>query len=150
MDRIMFSAANPTFVTSTRIYLHGLLVAWVLFACVSTPALGQPAATLRPPTEQQKIDYLITTVATLHDAVFIRNGTAYDASRAAAHMRLKLRFAGSRVRTANDFIIYCATSSSVSGIHYTIRFSNGLEVDAATYLRGKLAAYPLGNPSHPH
>jgi hypothetical protein len=150
MDRTMFTTANPAFVTSARIYLHSLLVAWVLFACVLPPALGQPAATLQPPTEQQKIDYLIATVATLHEAVFIRNGTAYDASRAAAHMRLKLRFAGSRVKTANDFIIYCATSSSASGINYTIRFSNGLEVDAATYLRGKLATYTRDNPSHPH
>ena len=150
MDHAMFSTANPALVTSVRIYLRRLVGAWVLCAFMLSPAaLGQRSATLQP-TEQQKIDYLITTVATLHDAVFIRNGTAYDASRAAAHMRVKLRFAGSRVKTANDFIIYCATSSSVSGINYTIRFSNGLEVDAATYLRGKLATYTRNHPSHPH
>jgi hypothetical protein len=142
--------ANPTLVTSARIHLRNLLGAWVLFTLLLTPAFGQHATTSQSPTEQQKIDYLIATVATLHDAVFIRNGTAYDAPQAAAHMRLKLRFAGSRVKTANDFITYCATGSSVSGINYTIRFGSGLVVDAATYLRGKLATYTPDNANHPH
>src|SRR6476646_7860800 len=34
------------------------------------------------PLESQKIDYLITSVATLGDAKFIRNGRAYDARTA--------------------------------------------------------------------
>jgi hypothetical protein len=94
-----------------------------------------------PPSERQKIDYLIATVAGLHDAVFIRNGTTYDASQAAAHLRLKWRFAGPRVHTADEFITCCATRSSVSGINYTIRFAHGPAVDAAAWLRGRLAAY---------
>ncbi|MDW2981700.1 MAG: DUF5329 family protein [Rhodanobacter sp.] len=99
-----------------------------------------------PPTEQQKIDYLIATIATLHGASFIRNGSAYDGAQAAAHMRLKLRFAGSRVKTADDFIVYCATSSSVSGARYSIRFADGHSIDAATFLRGRLAAFRTPDP----
>ncbi|MGY3038726.1 hypothetical protein ACVWWQ_000313 [Rhodanobacter sp. TND4EL1] len=126
------------------------LAAWLLVVVLISPAFGQQPAPRQAPTEQQKIDYLIATVAGLHDAEFIRNGTAYDASQAAAHMRLKLRFAGSRVKTAEDFITCCATGSSVSGINYTIRFAHGPDVDAATWLRGKLAAYEAGNalPRH--
>ena len=122
--------------------LSKALLAWLLFALLLTPALArQPVSS--PPTEQQKIDYLISTVATLHGASFIRNGSAYDAEHAAAHMRLKLRFAGSRVKTVDDFIVYCATGSSVSGTRYTIRFADGQSIDAATFLRGKLAVFRI-------
>lgn len=90
------------------------------------------------PLERQKIDYLITSVATLGDAQFVRNGTAYDARRAADHLRLKLRNAGSRVKTAEDFIRYCGSVSSMSGAPYLIRFADGQVVTSEVYLRQKL------------
>ncbi len=130
--------------------LRGGMAAWMLFVLLLSPAFGQQVVPRQPPTEQQKIDYLITTVANLHDAVFIRNGTAYNASQAAAHMRLKLRFAGSRAKTADAFITCCATGSSVSGINYTIRFIHGPTVDASTWLRSKLAAYEADNALSMH
>jgi hypothetical protein len=108
----------------------------LLFALLAMPAFARQNA------EQQKITYLIDSVAALQGATFIRNGTDYDAARAASHMRLKLRFAGSRVETADDFIKYCATRSSVTGTRYTIRFPDGRVVDAATFLHTRLTAYP--------
>ena len=124
--------------------MNRLIAAWMLFALLVTPVYGQQDV------EQQKIAYLIDSVATLKNATFIRNGTAYDAAHAADHMRLKLRFAGSRVKTAEDFIAYCATGSSMSGIKYSIRFSDGHTVDSATFLHGKLAEYEArtGNGEH--
>ncbi len=122
-----------------------------LLACglllMNAAALGQqsqaPSSTVdQQAIEQQKIAYLIDAVASLKDARFIRNGSSHDAAQAAAHMRLKLRFAGSRVKTAEEFITCCATGSSVSGLPYTIRFADGRTVESATYLRAKLAAYP--------
>ena len=107
----------------------------MLFALLALPALG------RQDVERQKIAYLIDAVTTLQGATFIRNGTEYDAAHAADHMRLKLRFAGSRVKTAEDFITYCGTGSSMSGTRYTIRFHDGRVVDSATFLHGKLAGY---------
>ena len=95
----------------------------------------------RDDIEQQKIEYLIVTVADLRDATFIRNGQEYDAEHAAAHMRLKLRYAGDRVRTARDFIVCCGTGSSISGTPYSIRFHDGRSIESATFLRGKLAEY---------
>ncbi len=63
-------------------------------ASLTAPAFCQT------PTEQQKIDDLIHTVETLQkNATFIRNGTEYDAAHAASHLRLKLRFAGSRIKS---------------------------------------------------
>jgi hypothetical protein len=91
--------------------------------------------------ERQKIDYLIATIETLKDAQFIRNDTYYTAKAAADHLRLKLRVAGSRVTSADDFIRYCASSSSVSGKPYLIRFADGREVTAEMFLRQKLTEY---------
>ena len=92
--------------------------------------------------EQRKIDYLIAEVGQLKDAHFIRNGTEYDVDKAVAHLQLKRRNAGSRVKTAEDFIRYCATGSSMSGEKYRIRFASGETVDSAVFFEQRLAAYP--------
>lgn len=115
--------------------MNRMMASLVLFALLAMPVFGQQNI------EQQKIAYLIDSVATLQGATFIRNGTAYDAAHAADHMRLKLRFSGSRVKTAEDFIVYCGTGSSMSGVKYTIRFRDGHSVDSATFLHRRLAEY---------
>lgn len=109
-----------------------------------TPAFSQQE------TEQRKIEYLISSIADLHDARFVRNGSEFDSQRAADHLRLKLRFAGSRVKTAEDFIACCATGSSMSGEKYWIKFPDGRLVAAAEFLRGKLAAYLAQEQSTAH
>jgi hypothetical protein len=91
--------------------------------------------------EQKKIEYLIQSIATLQNATFVRNGVEYDAPHAADHLRLKLRRAGNRVKTAQDFIVICATTSSASAQKYQIKFQDGHVVEAATYLRDKLDHY---------
>lgn len=126
-----------------------LIATWLLLVVLVAPASARQALD-QSTVEQQKIDWLIDSVATLHDARFIRNGQAYDATRAADHLRLKLRFAGDRVKTAEDFIDYCATRSSMSGRRYSIRFADGRTVDAATFLRERLAAYPAVVPHASH
>jgi hypothetical protein len=103
--------------------------------------------------ERQKIDYLIASVETMQGAEFIRNGKAYDAHAAADHLRLKLRTAGSRVASAEDFIQYCASVSSISGLPYQIKFADGRVVTSAAFLHQKLvdfadnvAAAPADSP----
>jgi hypothetical protein len=95
----------------------------------------------RESIEDQKIEFLISAVAELPDAVFIRNGSEYSARQAADHMRLKLRRAGDRVKTVDDFIVYCATGSSVSGQPYTIKFHDGRVVRSEDFLRAKQAEF---------
>jgi hypothetical protein len=92
----------------------------------------------RPPAEDARIEYLLAVVASLHDVEFIRNGRAYDSAVAVRHMREKLELAGSRVKTAEDFIRYCGSQSSVSGKPYEIRFPDGHVALAADFLRQKL------------
>jgi hypothetical protein len=101
----------------------------------------------RSPAEDARIDYLLAIVASMHDAQFIRNGTSYDGAAAVKHLQLKLRAAGSRVKTAEDFISYCASASSVSGKPYEIRFADGRVIRSADFLRQKLLDFQKENES---
>jgi Family of unknown function (DUF5329) len=114
---------------------RGLLLVLILFLGASAQA-ADPGS-----VEGQRIAYLIASVETLQGAQFIRNGTTYDAKAAADHLRLKLRMAGSRVVTADDFIRLCATGSSVSGLAYQIRFADGRVVSSQAYFQQTLAEF---------
>jgi len=93
------------------------------------------------PIEDARIDYLLTAVGSLQDAQFIRNGKPYDSKAAVDNLRTKLRAAGSRVQTAEDFIRVCASESSISGKPYEIRFADGTVLLAADFLRQKLLEF---------
>jgi len=99
---------------------------FALFSCTAAFAV--------PLTEDQKIDALIHSVEVLPDAQFIRNGSAHDGKAAADHLRMKRRFAGSRIHTANEFIEGLASRSSETGLPYQIRFANGKTEDASVFL----------------
>jgi hypothetical protein len=94
-------------------------------------------------SEAARIQHLISSVEALRGAKFIRNGQDYDGKTAGEHLRLKLRAAGSRVRTAEDFIRLCASRSSVTGQPYQIRFSDGRILDSETYFNRALTTFPL-------
>jgi hypothetical protein len=110
---------------------------FVFLLAIGAHAVGDG---LTPP-EARKIEYLITAIETLPNAQFIRNSTAYDAKDAADHLRLKLKMAGARIVTAEDFIRLCASVSSVSGSPYQIRFADGHTVKSEAFLRQKLAEF---------
>lgn len=88
--------------------------------------------------ERQKIERLISSVQSLKDATFVRNGTEYDGKTAAEHVRTKWKAAGSKIKTARDFIRLAASKSSRSGKPYLIRFKGGREVESETYLTERL------------
>jgi len=116
-----------------------------LFAVLLLTVAAVATAAARLPAEDARIEYLLAVVASLQDAQFIRNGTAYDSAAAVKHMRAKLQFAGLHVKTAEDFIRYCASESSVSGKPYEIRFPDGRVVLSADFLRQKLAEFDAEN-----
>src|SRR4249919_447264 len=91
-----------------------------------------------PPTETQKIESLITAIGQLKGAVFIRNGSEYSAEQAEHHLRMKWENAGSKVKSAQDFIKYCASESSFSGKKYQIRFADGKVVFSEDYFNEQL------------
>ena len=92
--------------------------------------------------QRKRIDYLITSVENLGGAKFVRNGSGHDGKEAAAHLRMKLGKAGSRVRSAEDFIDLCATKSYLSGKPYLIVFPDGRTVSSGDFLRERLHHYP--------
>jgi hypothetical protein len=121
--------------------VHTAVVVKVLCILFAFGLFTGPACA-REAIEDQRIEFLIGEIAGMHDAVFIRNGREYDAQRAADHMRLKLRYAGAKAQTAEDFIVCCGTGSSVSGQPYMIKFTDGRIVPSADFLRAKLTEFP--------
>lgn len=95
----------------------------------------------RDAREQKRIDYLFTSLVSLKGAVFIRNGSEYDANAARDHLKKKLDYAGERVKTAEQFIEYCASKSSMSHKSYQIRMSDGTVTDTASFFTAKLKEF---------
>jgi hypothetical protein len=96
------------------------------------------AAGAQDPKEAERIGQLIASVEALQGAICIRNGVEYDVKAAADHLRLKLKAAGDRVRTAEDFIRLCGSRSSLTGRAYRIRFADGTVVETETFFRNAL------------
>lgn len=94
-----------------------------------------------PEEELNKINQLLVAVEGL-DASFVRNGVEYSPADAVAHLRRKLnvalREAGTGQITARNFIDLIGSKSSATGQPYTIRFSDGREVSARSWLLRKL------------
>lgn len=100
--------------------------------------LASMSASAQGPTEARKIELLIQSVEQLPGAVFIRNGTEHGSKDAGAHLRRKWKYAGKRIRTAQEFIRYCATESSLTRVKYRIRLADGSSVESARWLGERL------------
>jgi hypothetical protein len=91
--------------------------------------------------EQARIDFLLHRVETSIGITFVRNGAEHDGRAAAAHLREKLGFAGGRIATAEDFIKYCASESSLTHQKYKVRLADKSVVDAADYFLTELRKF---------
>jgi hypothetical protein len=101
---------------------------------------GVLAATTVPPaplSDAEKIQALIRAVEERKDLQFIRLDTAHSAREAASVLRVKLAFAGDRVKTVDDFIDHVATAT-MTGKPYFVRYPDGREVTSAEFLRQEL------------
>ena len=112
-----------------------LFIAEIGIFCVllGTSAMGQVKL-----SETQKIEALIHSVQQLKGAQFYRNGSYYDAAKAAEHLRMKWGKAGSRVKTAQDFIEVVGSKSYLSGEEYHIKLSDGRKVATKAFFTQKL------------
>ena len=109
-----------------------------LFALVSIALSPRLPAQALPPEEQVKIEALLTHLAGLADATFVRNGSAYDAKTAAKFLRKKWEANEKEIKTAADFIAKAATASSTTGKPYLIRPKDAPEMPCADYLNAEL------------
>ena len=112
----------------------GLLL---LISLMSTtvPPLGAADA---KSSEKDRIEALLTQVADLKDATFVRNGSEHDAKTAAKFLRGKWQSHEKEIASAEDFIDKVATRSSTTGKPYLIRMKGAADVPCADYLRAQL------------
>jgi len=115
----------------------------VFLACAATAATVPPAA---PLTDAQKIDALIRTVEARKDLQFIRLGSVHSSSEAANMLRVKLSFAGDRVKTVEEFIEHVGTQT-LSGSPYFVVYPDGRQVPSAEFLRQELKRIERSPPS---
>lgn len=88
-------------------------------------------------SESQKISYLLQSLET-SKVLFIRNGQEHSGAEAKAHLTLKLEKAGTRIQTAEDFITYLGSRSSISGEPYYVELPDGTRIKSGVWLRKKL------------
>ncbi|HLU70419.1 MAG TPA: DUF5329 family protein [Fibrobacteria bacterium] len=115
-----------------------LLTLWLAGAFAEPFAAPGGDALRAPLPPRVEIDSLLAFVGRQQGIAFIRNGTSHTAEEAEAHLRHKLERAGSRVKTAEDFIRYCATRSFITRIPYRVRDRNGHTRLAADVLHEEL------------
>jgi hypothetical protein len=102
--------------------------------------LGPGWALAMTPTEEAAIDHLNRYIAQ-SDCLFARNGSIYGASKAAEHIATKYRAVKSRIDTAEQFIEYAASRSSISGQPYIVQCGVGQALSSADWLGRELARY---------
>ena len=109
-------------------------IALVAALACATPALADPS-----PTAQGEIDHLLAFVAA-SPCTFIRNGAPHPAPEARDHLASKLSYAKSRIATADEFIRYLATESSLSHEPYKVK-CGATEMPAGAWLADELKRY---------
>ena len=105
-------------------------------------ACSQPpvhAVADHPLTEKEKIEKLITVVAEMKGAQFIRKDTAYDCKSAAEFMKGKWSWKSADIKTARDFVRICSAGGAGEGTPYYIQYTDGARVTSAEFLSAELA-----------
>jgi hypothetical protein len=93
---------------------------------------------------QREIDHLLDYIAA-SKCTFVRNGESFPADKARDHLAMKYRWTRSRLSTAEEFIQYLATESSVSHEPYKIVCANK-ERPAGAWLAEELKRYRVAQP----
>ncbi|HEX9689325.1 MAG TPA: DUF5329 family protein [Thermoanaerobaculia bacterium] len=110
-----------------------------------TVPVGAAARSIRPVTEQTKIDFLLGEVRS-SKAKFLRNGKANGGDRAASHLAWKLRFAGRRVQTVRQFIVGVASHSEETRMAYQVRWPDGRVQPLSEWLLERVDFYEKEHP----
>ena len=98
------------------------------------------------PGERQRIDDTLTRIEA-SPLRFIRNGSEFDGRKAASHLRDKLKNAGDRIRTFDDFVDKIATRSSMSGQPYLVNLQDGSTIELAKWIRKPPSTAPSSQPA---
>lgn len=88
---------------------------------------------------QSEIDHLLQYIET-SGCSFTRNANIHDGQAAGEHIRGKYAHTKRRITSAEDFIRYAATQSSLSGRPYQVT-CDGIEMPTAQWLTEELARF---------
>ena len=88
---------------------------------------------------EQEVAHLLTFVEQ-SDCTFIRNGKDYSSAEARAHINKKYNYIKKRISSAEQFITYGASKSSITGKKYTVD-CDGVSMTSGQWLRDELAAF---------
>jgi hypothetical protein len=89
---------------------------------------------------QDEITHLLVYVKTTK-CKYIRNGTYHSGADAAAHIKKKYDYFKDKISTAEDFIKYSATESTMFGNKYYIECAGSAKVPSAVWLQNELDRY---------
>jgi len=87
----------------------------------------------------REIDHLLEFIGS-SSCTFFRNGEEYDATAARGHIERKYKYAQKWIETAEQFIEYTATRSSISGEPYRV-ICSGREELSADWVKRELARF---------
>ncbi|HEY5862424.1 MAG TPA: DUF5329 domain-containing protein [Casimicrobiaceae bacterium] len=129
--------SRPTHRVRLKPDLHG---ARRVFAVAATfLALAHAAHADPAPAAQAEIDHLLAFVAA-SSCSFIRSGKPYPAAEARDHLAGKFQYAKSRISTADQFIRYIASESSMTREPYKVK-CGASEMPAGVWLTAELQRY---------
>jgi len=109
--------------------------------CAASCLLLASCGGTRRVTEDDKIEHLLSYVASLKGADFVRDGHDMNPEQAAAYLRQQWQAKRAEIRTAQDFIRVAASFSPESGTAYFVRFKDGGEEMCGDHLRAELRRY---------
>ena len=89
---------------------------------------------------QQEINHLLEFVSNT-SCQYERNGTVYDGARAEQHIKKKYAYFKDEIHSAEDFIKYSATKSTLSGKQYKIYCANMAVQNSSDWLLDELKKY---------
>ena len=89
---------------------------------------------------QQEINHLLEFVSNT-SCQYERNGTVYDGARAEQHIKKKYEYFKDEIHSAEDFIKYSATKSTLSGKQYKIHCANMAVQNSSDWLLDELKKY---------
>ncbi len=127
--------AVPPATTPRPLRIAGALAVVAVLAAATMPiARADPS-----PAAQAEIDHLLAFVAG-SPCTFIRNGEPHPGPEARDHLASKFGYAKSRIATADDFIRYLATESSLSHQPYRVK-CGATEMPAGLWLTDELRRF---------
>ena len=113
-------------------YLKAILIVLICFCA------AQVTAKQNDDQVTHEVEQLIEFVR-ISNCSFYRNGNWFEAGKAADHINRKYQYVEKRglVKTAEDFIKYAATKSSLSGKRYLVQ-CDGESLNCAEWLQVEL------------